>query len=620
MPKPNPEIIKPEIGDQEIASEFWHQEIPESQEEKAAREILEEINWPIGDLDGAQPELTAKWYDFVSEKNASIKVGLTNIYQEMIKKIIVEETDEKELVAKILGFHGYTLSEPVKHFKPKTSDNMALDFRLSNLLRLYEKVGAEEALNIVNEIKGARRKFEDKALLQDRDDYGFFIDVSIDLLWKLDAFKAWLEKNNEFVQGDFSIITEEMKERYDDPRRKEIVDDPSTPQEIKEYILTEMEYKHEIYDKYQSEMEEFYNGLRSSEQFLESIDTRQPEINVALVDLASLTASNKKWLDYHLSEMSGFNTDCDAYKSIGELGDDKNYDLIVLGRGVTDEDIKNIKMGDKKFIVVALSDNENNDEKKLSSGADMIIPNASYHRSADIIRHVGKILTENNELKPKDLEKEKEKFYNEVADIIKERQDVTADTEQELEILKNIIDEYFDKGKISLVDAGCGYGRLAIPLAEDGHNVIGIDLSEKLLQEFDAKLKEKNLEATTIHGSLTKLPLQEKTQDMMMFNWHVFCDLAGEESKLAALHEAYHTLKPDGVITLDIPDRKKLKEFQDGYYIDKPEGKEVVYRGYIPKIAEMEKWLYETGFKNAKIKAWETKNGYPKITITAEKK
>lgn len=73
------------------------------------------------------------------------------------------------------------------------------------------------------------------------------------------------------------------------------------------------------------------------------------------------------------------------------------------------------------------------------------------------------------------------------------------------------------------------------------------------------------------------------------------------------------------MIVLDVPDRRKLQEFSNGYYVNKPEGKEVVYRGYIPSIDEINKWLYDTGFENVRVTEWKTSNDYPKLSITAEK-
>ena len=131
--------------------------------------------------------------------------------------------------------------------------------------------------------------------------------------------------------------------------------------------------------------------------------------------------------------------------------------------------------------------------------------------------------------------------------------------------------------------------------------------------------EKKKLKVDIQKDDLTELSIEADSQDMVMFNWHVFCELRTEQAKFSALKETFRVLRNGGVIIMDLPDRRKLQEFSDGYYVNKPEGKEVVYRGYIPSIDEINKWLYDTGFENVQVSEWETATGYPKLSIRAEK-
>lgn len=66
----------------------------------------------------------------------------------------------------------------------------------------------------------------------------------------------------------------------------------------------------------------------------------------------------------------------------------------------------------------------------------------------------------------------------------------------------------------SVLELGCGTGRIAIPLAEDGHEIWGVDLSEEML----AQLREKatRLPASVaarlhvLHGDMTRFDLGRK--------------------------------------------------------------------------------------------------------------
>lgn len=204
----------------------------------------------------------------------------------------------------------------------------------------------------------------------------------------------------------------------------------------------------------------------------------------------------------------------------------------------------------------------------------------------------------------------KGKFYERYKEKIKERSEITADTEHEVQILEEI----FKKNNVErILDAGGGEGRLAGPLSSRGYVVVGVDRSPGLVK----KAKDKDLDF--IVGDLKELPIKEESQDAVTFNWHVFCDILGQPAKLKVLSEAERVLKDEGIVVLDIPDRNKLSIKKDGIYFDDPGG-EYIYVGYVPKKEEMKVLLEKSGFSDIEIKEWETKQGYPKLTFVAKKK
>lgn len=63
-----------------------------------------------------------------------------------------------------------------------------------------------------------------------------------------------------------------------------------------------------------------------------------------------------------------------------------------------------------------------------------------------------------------------------------------------------------------ILDAGCGYGRLAVPLAMRGFTVVGVDASKQMLQRFRLHISERKLEnAHLMCSSITHLPFRAGT-------------------------------------------------------------------------------------------------------------
>ncbi len=111
----------------------------------------------------------------------------------------------------------------------------------------------------------------------------------------------------------------------------------------------------------------------------------------------------------------------------------------------------------------------------------------------------------------------------------------------------------FEKPR-TIVDLGCGTGSLAIPLAQAGYQVIGIDLSEDMLSiAHDKTERLRGLTGKAFKGSVTWLH-----QDMREWEWSEpadcvisFCDclnyLLEEEDWKSAFERVYAGLKPGGL-------------------------------------------------------------------------
>ena len=77
--------------------------------------------------------------------------------------------------------------------------------------------------------------------------------------------------------------------------------------------------------------------------------------------------------------------------------------------------------------------------------------------------------------------------------------------------------KHYDDGIESLLDAGCGYGRLSIPLLEEHPRlrVLGVDASDVMLSGFRRLARERALSERVLLycGNLVRLPLEDDSFD-----------------------------------------------------------------------------------------------------------
>jgi len=112
--------------------------------------------------------------------------------------------------------------------------------------------------------------------------------------------------------------------------------------------------------------------------------------------------------------------------------------------------------------------------------------------------------------------------------------------------------EHFDDGIESLLDAGCGYGRLSIPLLEEHKHlkVLGVDASDVMLSGFRRLARERALgERVLLYcGNLVRLPLEDDSFDAALSS-AVLLHLPYPEVE-SVLVELHRVLKHGGKLVL----------------------------------------------------------------------
>lgn len=105
------------------------------------------------------------------------------------------------------------------------------------------------------------------------------------------------------------------------------------------------------------------------------------------------------------------------------------------------------------------------------------------------------------------------------------------------------------KGK-TILDAGCGYGRLMKKFSKYPEKVVGIDISGEMLKEAKKYLGD----GSKLHkGSITNLPFKDHSFDIVVCD-RVLMHLTELDMK-AALLEFKRILKPSGIILFSVPHR-----------------------------------------------------------------
>lgn len=112
---------------------------------------------------------------------------------------------------------------------------------------------------------------------------------------------------------------------------------------------------------------------------------------------------------------------------------------------------------------------------------------------------------------------------------------------------------------LRILDAGCGYGRIAIPLLGAGREVIGVDVSPRMLSAAAAGAAAAGVRFPLCLGDVCRLPFGEHTFDVALCMWMTFNELLQRHEQIAALCELRRVLRPGGVGLLDgTPFRESL--------------------------------------------------------------
>ena len=119
-------------------------------------------------------------------------------------------------------------------------------------------------------------------------------------------------------------------------------------------------------------------------------------------------------------------------------------------------------------------------------------------------------------------------------------------TEEEKQAWIRLFKTTAQASSLDILDVGCGTGEISIILAEMGHNVSGIDLSEGMLGKAKEKAARKNLPIEFTIGDAESLSCDDKSFDLVI-NRHLLWTLPHPEK---ALSEWERVLRPGGTVAI----------------------------------------------------------------------
>ena len=143
------------------------------------------------------------------------------------------------------------------------------------------------------------------------------------------------------------------------------------------------------------------------------------------------------------------------------------------------------------------------------------------------------------------------------------RYDLKTDFKDDIPFYLHQIDKYGDP----VLELMCGTGRLTIPIAEKGVNVVGVDASEQMLNHAKSKASEKGLDIQWVLGDVRDFKL-EKLFNMIFIPINSITHLHDWESLEACFRCVKEHLTPAGCFIIDVfsPSLKMLMRDSNNRY------------------------------------------------------
>lgn len=109
---------------------------------------------------------------------------------------------------------------------------------------------------------------------------------------------------------------------------------------------------------------------------------------------------------------------------------------------------------------------------------------------------------------------------------------------------RKAIDRYFTDTDASVLDVGCGVGRISHLLYERGFDITGIDVSAPLIEKAQSLFPEIDFHIADIREA----PFDSGSFDYVIFSWFGLDYILPKAERIKALKEIWRVLKPSGIV------------------------------------------------------------------------
>ena len=135
-----------------------------------------------------------------------------------------------------------------------------------------------------------------------------------------------------------------------------------------------------------------------------------------------------------------------------------------------------------------------------------------------------------------------------------------------------MIREFAARTGSPILELACGTGRVLLPLAREGHDLTGVDVSPAMLELARHKLTAEGLvsRVSLVEQDMRNLKLDGRF-NLVLVALSSFSHLLTTDDQITTLRRIYEHLNPRGVLLLDLfnPDLERLLDFRGQLMLDK---------------------------------------------------
>ncbi len=170
-------------------------------------------------------------------------------------------------------------------------------------------------------------------------------------------------------------------------------------------------------------------------------------------------------------------------------------------------------------------------------------------------------MTENGKFETSADVKNTSEFYDELSEDYADMIGFSERVEAEKKIFEKIVSGYNIK---RCLDAGCGVGIYSIILSELGVDVVGIDISQAMIEKARELAKTFNSSAKFDVIDFSKIKERYREEfDLVLCIGNTLVHLLSEKDLLISLRNFYNALKKDGILIVQILNYDRIIENEE---------------------------------------------------------